>query len=540
MLAAFLFIAENRSFGQGAGVGAAARQAYPTGQEDRGEEDMSMEESMMEDAEMMDEEMMEGYDDMYGEYGGGSGRRSRGTGTSAVLQQFSASQSTGLLSRLDLNAFINPPGVVAPADAGPVLRSDAEMAFKNGHFPLALELFFGHMAVDYEKARGDIQTAQYSRLMRRPTWSIRWGVSIAVRGEARDPNPIRDTGSGRLASTGRGGFGGGDEFGTGGEGLDGMDEDMRMQEEMMEREMEMEMEMGNGLGEDGMMSRGPGGSGRGRGPGRNAPAPVVQREMLSSEADELLSKNVGLVAEKLAQGFDKRFRAGDFGNALITVGAPVEGVVASSDFMSDGFTQAIDTSPEPIPMWKPGLLFLGEGDSKDMAAVARSADVDLYFHFDVLLKELRGEWVQNISRVRIIHAASGKTLGTSKSFDNLEVANLVRAGRGSESSYVDERLETLFGIVDRQAKTSPLPGLTTDIARRRVGQLLSGPRGRNLRTLAEVRLYQAQNLLTEEEVESAFHIVGGEEGLILLHGSHEERMNLARTWAVNSLKAQKR
>ena len=48
-------------------------------------------------------------------------------------------------------------------------------------------------------------------------------------------------------------------------------------------------------------------------------------------------------------------------------------------------------------------------------------------------------------------------------------------------------------------------------------------------------MYQAKNLLTAEEVEAVFHIVGGAEGLLMLHGPQSEKLEMARQWALQSL-----
>ncbi len=55
--------------------------------------------------------------------------------------------------------------------------------------------------------------------------------------------------------------------------------------------------------------------------------------------------------------------------------------------------------------------------------------------------------------------------------------------------------------------------------------------GYSLRTLAEVRLYQRQNLLTEDEVLMAFDIVGGEQAMQLLSASEDEKIKIVHKWA---------
>ena len=55
--------------------------------------------------------------------------------------------------------------------------------------------------------------------------------------------------------------------------------------------------------------------------------------------------------------------------------------------------------------------------------------------------------------------------------------------------------------------------------------------GFSLRTLAEVRLYQSQNLLSEDDVVMAFDIVGGDEAMQLLFASEQEKIQVVHKWA---------
>lgn len=183
-----------------------------------------------------------------------------------------------------------------------------------------------------------------------------------------------------------------------------------------------------------------------------------------------------------------------------------------------------------LPIWTPGVVSLGEGSSEEIVRKARQHEIDLLIHFDVVIEEKNDEQVDNLSRCRVIHVASGKTLAATKSFENDEVARLVEAERTTEEEYVEERLGEFMEIVDEKVKIVELPQLTSDIARRRVTSLISGNEAERLRTLAEIRLYQHRGLLTTEEVEQAFDIVGRDDTLVMLYGREEERLRVARQW----------
>ncbi len=529
-------------------------------------------------------------DDMGDDYGGGYGRgesgmggggygRSgggqRGAGPSDAMRTY-VTNFTSALRGIDLAPIFRTRA--APALGGPVLRRDAEQAFQAGNHALALELMFGHMATEYNDAIVMLQTVKWSPILRRPVWGYRFGVSMNVRGEATaDPNPIREGATpargggfggdgGRGDGGGRGGFGGGrggfgggrGGFGGGrGEsGYEGMEEEMGdgdyggMEEEMGDGsgygdEMgygdDMGMQMGGGRGPGG-----PGGPGAGRGPGAGGRSAVRTRSMLSPAAAETLDKTLGLVAEVASQKFQERFRRGDFGTVLTNVGAPPVPVDDNrggnqrntsppvSRVTSSELEELLSTVAEPPPMWKPGIVSLGVADSDEILAAARAANLDFVFHFDVSIKQMRTQ-TQNSSRCRLLNVRTGKSVGMSRVMDSVEASKFAAAGRMDERAYVEDQLNGLLGIIDRQLKVVEVPtALTNDAVRGRIATLMSSDTARSLRTLAEIRLYQAKKLLSDQEVEAAFDIVGAAEGLTLLHGSQQESVTVARKWAAAS------
>jgi hypothetical protein len=299
-----------------------------------------------------------------------------------------------------------------------------------------------------------------------------------------------------------------------------------------------------------------GGRGRGQGGGRpqrnSAPKPP-ERKMLNDEAKELLTKNLGLVAVVIGEEFDKRFQRGDFGPVFATLtqapeidagvaNAPVV-QLAPSGSMSAALNDALLDAGEPVHgMWHPGIVFLGEGHSDEILSMAKQENLDLVLHFDVILKEGRNDDVQNISRCRLLQVSppvdsrgrAKHQVVTSKGMDTNEAIQFASAGRMDEREYVTEQLSSLFAIIDRDVKVVDLPKLPAAVAQRRIATIISGPQARTLRTLAEIRLYQAKELISESEAEAAFDIVGGNDGLILLHGPQLERLEAARRWATEA------
>jgi len=380
---------------------------------------------------------------------------------------------------------------------------------------------------------------------------------MSVRGDSPDdPQPIREgatpMGQRVAGGGGRGGFGpaggGPSDFETGGFGPGGGPGGPGFNEEMMEDGMGEMEDMGQmeGMGE--MEEMGAAG-GFGRPAAR--PNPVAdtaarpQRSMLSAQADETLQEPLGLVAEIAAESFDKRFKQGAFGSLFTSVTAPAVAPpttqqtgfgnrtvpVASPVTTSNDLEEVLVNVPQPLPMWKPGIVFVGQNvDSDELLAQARATGLDLLMHFDVVLKEGRDGQVSNLSRCRLLRVSSGKSLGVSKSFDSNEAANFAAAGRMNEREYVEEQFSNFWGIVDREVTVQPMPPLKAAAAQSRIASLLSSADSNSLRTLAEVRLFQSAGLITDEEAELAFHIVGGSDGLVMMHGPREQRQEKVRQW----------
>lgn len=571
-----------------------------------------------------------------GDFGGGSSGPPPAGGFGgapggASPQEMFASGFAGAFS--SLLSPVGPGESAGPIASGPVLENEARAAYGNGDHQLAMNLLYGHIVAEYDDAQNVIRMAKFSRLMKRPAWQLRWGLSYTVRGDSADPQPITEgsgSSGGGFGASGFGASGFGGEFGGGG-GFEGMEEQMEsfggggsggpggargsqgggsrggsrggsggsgapggsggsgfgasgfnasgfgagnFAEEMQGIEMAGSGGPGGARGSSGGPGGSRGGSGSFGGSGASgfgsfggsggsgggsrggsgggaggfggfgfggssasasggsasgdafARLSSMQRSMLSPQAEEELQSVLGLVATVFGEEYETRFSQGDFGRALTDVTEGPAGMISSE------FVDTLESSPESLPMWRKAFLYLGDGELAKNVKVAQANKLDLIIHFDVLLKETRGDVVQNISRCRLVHVPSGKSLGVSRPIDSLELKQKSRAKGLSARDYIGGQLSNLIGIIDRQAKAMDMPQLTPEIARKRVGSLLSSGGGNSLRTLAEVRLYQSQGLLSEDEVMTAFDIVGGPEAIRLLFGTDEEKLEIARSWSI--------
>ena len=175
---------------------------YPEGYDGSGDSDTETE---------YESEMGYEYD---GTAGGRPGGRRGGTANANdVMMQSYGSVMTSLLNTVDLNKLFAPDSQLAMIDAGPVLSVEAEHAYQSGNYPLALELFYGHMVTEYDQARVSLQTVNYSKLLRRPVWQTRFGVSFTVRGEIdADPQPVKEGKTAVRVAAGGGGGAGPDSY----------------------------------------------------------------------------------------------------------------------------------------------------------------------------------------------------------------------------------------------------------------------------------------------------------------------------------------
>ncbi|MBB3205609.1 hypothetical protein FHS27_001413 [Rhodopirellula rubra] len=414
---------------------------------------------------------------------------------------------------------------VPPRVEGPTLRNEAHVAFRYGHLPLAHELFFAHVALADEQALEDLKKLQFCAYFRRPVWALRWGVSIGLHGDTdvTSYSPIRIDGS----SDGRGM--GMDEFGGGMEDFDdprgggrrpgerpgqGPPDDMMMDEEMM---MEEEMMMGY---DDEFGRSGERGTAKVE---ASIPDPQVTDPAITERFDDLM----GAVASTVAEGMRSRIEKGQFGHALTEV---------DPEAKDQGYMVGGESVPQAeTRMWIPGVVYLGEGSIQEMSKAAVQANIELLLHFDVALKEVRGGTTQNLTRVKVLDCKNGKTVVLSGAMDSREVQRLQQTNRGTAESHLTEALEKFWSIIDSKIAVTPFPQLTPEVARRRVTGLLADSSLSPLRKLAEIRFLGVSGWLTEEEVEQAFDIAIGADGMTVLYGSPADAIEILRELALQNV-----
>ena len=475
---------------------------------------------------------------------GGPGMRGSAATQNTALAALGIDPQT-LISSIPLEALA---AELSPEDlqAGPVLAGDAVAAFQHGDYPLALETYYAAAACG-EDPDGLSRKLGYLPSLKRPVWAIRFGLAMAVRGdESAPPMPLeqmegRQNGpAGMAMNMGRGDM----------SGMEDMQDQMQMEMMMEQEQMAMEMGMGmpNMSGDPRMMG-GPNGFGTGNS-SMAAPAPTLDRPMLSEDTIERIDDVLGLVATHFGDAFEKRVRSGQFGMAMNDVRPPTpktkrptmsmrtaqaepEEAEVKEQKPSAELVEMALALPEPPPMYRPALPFLGEKGSDEALVDARRMGLDFLIQFDVNLKE-RGvaqgrAMTENISRIRMYHVPTGKSFVSSKPMNALEAQRLLARGQLDDTSaYVDEQTAIFWANVDKQLAVKPLPTLSADAAKNRIGQLFGSTSLSPLRKLSEVRAFESLGYLTEDEAAAAFDMIAGSSAMQLIYGSPRVQRENAR------------
>ncbi len=403
----------------------------------------------------------------------------------------------------ELARLAAPPTVAPqPLRTGPVLLNESHVAFRYGNLPLAEELFFAHLALGGDAAAEDLDAIQFSPLLRRPTWHLRWGMALGVSGDTdvTDFHPVLDDG----------------EHGDGQHGDGGPDRQSRDEQDAMNEQFEdepefMEDEFSDESRFDGPMNE------------RDRPAPTTQTAPPARTTDPKiemrLSELTGIVGHTLTQGMQSRFESGKLGSAFQQI---------KEDPADEGFTVGGEVvNAGDMPMWVPGIVYLGEGNVREMSQKAIEEKLEFLLFVAVNLKRFRNDDVENICRVKVVDCKSGKTLIASGAVDNREIARLT----GRPQTLVDKQLESFWKIIDSRTGLTPLPTLTPEIARRRITQLMEDASVSTLRKLAEIQALHRKGWLTDAEREESFQILLGKTGIQILYAPTRDAVPILRNLA---------
>ena len=134
-------------------------------------------------------------------------------------------------------------------------------------------------------------------------------------------------------------------------------------------------------------------------------------------------------------------------------------------------------------------------------------------------------------RIKLIDVATRQTLWTSKMLSSTRVAAAQKTGTDPMAELVTEVLEA----VDAYFALTPMPSMKPEHVKGRVARLAEdfsrSDHDAMLPVLAELRYYQAKQLLTAEEATPLYdQILGAGKGRLLAGGDETQRRAVLEEW----------
>lgn len=179
-----------------------------------------------------------------------------------------------------------------------------------------------------------------------------------------------------------------------------------------------------------------------------------------------------------------------------------------------------------------GLTFLGTGSEKDLLERAKKSSLDVLAVFRVKLTVTRGGFTSNEIEIALIDVAKGgKPLFETRRLENLKVQQDRMANRDDG---VEKEVKKLFEYIDQNLVVSKIPEkLTADsVKTKRVDALVKVKYDNPLPVLAEIRFYNRNNFLSDEDTLAAFSQIMANDSAAktLLEGKEDERKQAIEKW----------
>ncbi len=422
----------------------------------------------------------------------------------------------------------------------PTIYEQAALAAHHGDQRLALALFHAHLLAERSSAADALSSVRFSPMLRRPVWALRLGVSINTKTPpdlADDPQPIRD-GEKKAGERSQSDYASSAGYGYESSGMETPGAQPPAARPPARRAapgspsaQPSPAVASSSLGE---MSASPalasGAEGQSTGlqlPGQPAAGqPVDAGGVDSAEVEELLDRDLGLVAEMMKAELSRRIRDGKFGPALAELTAQGAVLAAKAPETASG--------SDASPSWIPGVEFVGSGIAAQVIEKARTNQIDLLVHFEVIAKPIaRSEESQYLACCRVVNVATGDTLGASKLLDRREIT--LAARRSSVRAVVEELLQPAVTALDAKSSVVAMPTLTSQQAMARIATLLSAPNPDRMVNLAEMAMFHHLGLIDEDQLQQAVYYAAGDDGLLLMHADYEQRLEIAKRMVAKEL-----
>lgn len=398
------------------------------------------------------------------------------------------------------------PGMGSPTPPPPPgLDALAQMAFQQGRESDGFKYLCGYALLNDEGAADVLPKMEWVNGLKGPVLGVRWGVGVQITPDSYKGNvwPVGTSQQFPGTRTRGGGGGGG----------------------------------GGSYGGEGSMPTGEYGGGPGAAGGGNVSA--------------LFNRFSGELGERFLNEFQTRVFDGQFGQILRD--APAAGSrrgaggyggeygeggmyggsmpYGSSEGPGYGPGMAGGGGARPqapgaaVPITT-GLCFLGvEPQDRLLTKAAREGlQVLLLVNVDVQVN-VKTKVVNNDTELVLFDVAKKIPLHSTAKFNNVKIQN---NRQGSKKDGVQDEFNKLFKYVDDNLTVLPVPSaIKPEHVQGRVSSLLAAKHDNLLPVLVEIRYWQRQNMLTEEEMVAAFkQLLGEENGNQLATGDEETRKKL--------------
>lgn len=177
----------------------------------------------------------------------------------------------------------------------------------------------------------------------------------------------------------------------------------------------------------------------------------------------------------------------------------------------------------------PGAVVFAADNERVLVSLARKREVDVLALFDITRRPLNRNDVIVTIQVKLIDAATGRTLHEAKPINNVEV----RTARLDplKDDPTDALFEQIGGWMRSEFVRTEIPeGLRSEHVRKRLTTLIASNTENPLRTLVELRYYEAEGYLTRKEYEHAVGALLDQDASAYLSGDNEAKAKVIFEW----------
>ena len=251
---------------------------------------------------------------------------------------------------------------------------------------------------------------------------------------------------------------------------------------------------------------------------------VVERPTYTGggEGKQAVGFYAGELGVRALEAFSSRIERGDYGEFMRVAATELA-------FGSEQKDRTQQARENPFLQIFPGVVFVGEGQSKQLVERARQQDLDVLLVFDVRASITRKGVPLNNTKMTLVDVTSGRDLFEGKGINNIQVNS--ERQKESATDPIVEAVNELFAVVDARLAMREMPDLKATHAQRRVAKLVQSRAANPLPVLVEMHYYEARRLITTEQLAQAYQqLLGEAPGSMLATGTADQREEAISRW----------